>query len=294
MTHNYHKELTIIIILYEENKELIFRCLDNIKDFKVIIVDNGADLFLKKQIEKNYKIYNYIINKKNLGYAKAANQGINECDTNYILILGADCLIGAKDINVLVESQKKYNDCFITSPTFYDKNLNLNYSGGYLPENGDKISPLKLEGDMCVESIISTAILFTKKDINEIGKFDENFFLYYSDDDLCRRIKEKKKSVIQIFNASGQHTHGNLKVRNYIKKTFLRNYHYTYDELYYFYKINMNHEKFNYLKKKLPNYFIKMILNFLIFRINQCVYYLSKILAFYKFKKKINQKKIKI
>ena len=185
--------IIIVIILIIKCSLPQAACLNGNKAMVELLVDNGADLFLKKQIEKNYKIYNYIINKKNLGYAKAANQGINECNTNYILILGADCLIGAKDINVLVESQKKYNDCFITSPTFYDKNLNLNYSGGYLPENGDKISPLKLEGDMCVESIISTAILFTKKDINEIGKFDENFFLYYSDDDLCRRIKEKKK-----------------------------------------------------------------------------------------------------
>jgi len=286
-----NSELTIIIVLYEEEANLLLRCLENIKNFKIIIVDNAGNISLKKQVEEKFKIYKYILNKKNLGLAKAANQGIKQCDTEYILNLNADCLISNKDISALLKSHKKYKNCFITSPTFCDKESKLSYNGGYLPENGEKSDALDLEGDVCVESVLGTAILFKKKDILELGLLDENFFIYYLDDELCRRIKQKKKSVIQVFDAKTQHIHGQLKVRNLLKRVFIRNYYFTYDELYYYFKTNKYHEKLKYLKKKLPNYIIKAIINFFIFRLDQSVYYFSKVAAFYKFNKLLNKNK---
>ena len=115
-----NEKLTILIILYEENLDIIKKCLDQIKEFKIIIIDNANDENLKKKIGSNYKIYKYFLNKKNIGFSKAANQGIKECDTEYLLILGADCLITQKDINQLMLAKQKYQDCFLTSPTFYD------------------------------------------------------------------------------------------------------------------------------------------------------------------------------
>ena len=47
---DFHESLTITIVLYKENFELISKCLDQIKNFKVIIIDNGADLNLQKKI----------------------------------------------------------------------------------------------------------------------------------------------------------------------------------------------------------------------------------------------------
>ena len=62
-------------------------------------------------------------------------------------------------------------------------------------------------------------------------------------------IKQKNKSVIQVFNAKAQHSHGQSKVKNALKRTFLRSYHFTYDEMCYYYKINKHHENIK-LKKK--------------------------------------------
>ena len=130
-----------------------------------------------------------------------------------------------------------------------------------------------------------------KKDIIELGLYDENFFLYYSDNDLCRRILKTKKTIIQIFEAKAQHDHGEIKVKNFLKKIFIRNYHFTYDELYYYFKINKHYEKLTYLKKKLPNYIIKTVINLFIFRLTQSVYYFSKVAAFYNFNKLLNKDK---
>ena len=284
-------EITVIIVLYEEETNLVLQCLKNINNFKIIIVDNAGNIALKKRIEEKFKIYRYILNKKNYGYAKATNQAIKQCDTEYVLTLQADCLISNKDISILLKSHKKYENCFITSPTFYDKDSKLSYNGGCLPEKNIKMDVLNLEGDVCVETVSTAAILFKKKDILELGLLDENFFIYYLDDELCRRIKQKKKSVIQVFDAKTQHIHGQLKVRNLIKRVFIRNYYFTYDELYYYFKTNKYHEKLKYLKKKLPNYIIKAIINFFIFRLDQSVYYFSKVAAFYKFNKLLNKNK---
>ena len=89
-------EITIIIVLYEENIQLVLRCLDKIKNFKIIIVDNANNIPLKKKVEKNYKIHKYILNKKNHGYAKAANQAIKLSDTKFILMFQADGIIEMK------------------------------------------------------------------------------------------------------------------------------------------------------------------------------------------------------
>ena len=282
-------EITIILVLYEEKTSLIFRCLENIKNFKIIIVDNAGNISLKKKVEEKFKIYKYILNKKNYGYTKAANQAIGQCDTEYILMFQADALISNKDILTLLESHKKYEDCFMTSPTYYDEESKLSYSSGYLPEKNNTKDILNLEGDVCVEAVLGSIVLFKKKDIFELGLFDENFFLYYLDFELCRRIINRKKSIIQIFDAKAQHVHGQLKVKNLLKKIFIRNYNFTFDELYYFFKINKHSEIFKNLKKKLPNYIIKSIINLFLLRLTQCVYYFSKVAAFYKFKKLLNK-----
>ena len=281
-----HK-LSILIILYEENLEIINKCLEKIKDFKIIIIDNANNKSLKDEIIKKFKIYKYFLNKKNIGFSKAANQGIQACDTEYLLFLGADCLITYSSIEQLMFAKEKYKDCFLTSPTFYDHNGNLTYNGGPLSEDGEKNMVIENSGDVCVDVVGTTTIILKVKDIIDIGLLDEEFFLYFLDDDLCRRIKNIKKSIIQVYGAKAIHAHGSLKVKNRFKKIFFANYYFYYEELYYFYKINSHQQKYNYFKKKIPKFLVKLTINFLIFRFDKFVYYLSKILAFYKFKKLI-------
>ena len=283
-------DLTIIIVLFEEKKELLFSCLKNIKNFKIIIIDNAGNEKLKSQVEEEFNIHKYILNKKNIGFTKAANYVIKLCETDYILNINADCFIKENDILQLIKSHQNYKDCFIISPTFYDEQSKLTYNADCFDEKNLPKETLDLKGDVCVDKVLGSAILFKKKDIEKIGFLDENFFLYYEDDDLCRRIKKINMSVIQIFDAKAQHIHGHSKVKNKLKRIFLRNYHFTYDELYYYFKNAKHYEKLNYLKKKIPNYLIKMIINFFIFRFNQSVYYFSKTMAFYRFTKFLKKK----
>jgi len=282
-------ELTIVVVLFEEEKELLFKFLQNIKNFKIIIIDNSGNTKLKSQVEDAFLIHKYVLNKKNYGFSKAANQAIALCDTDYILNINADCFIKEKDILLLIKTHQNYKNCFMVTPTFYTNNLELAYnSDSFFEKNLDK-KILNLEGDVCVDTVLASAILFKRKDIIDLGLLDENIFLYFVDTDLCRRAKQKNKSVIQVYDVKAEHQHGQSKVRNIFKKTFLRSYHFTYDELYYYYKINKHHEKYIDLKKKIRSYVIKLIFNFITLRFNKSVHFFSMIKAFYNFDKLIKK-----
>ena len=285
-------EITIIIVLYEEKEQLVLRCLESLKNFKIIIVDNANNLSLKRKVEKNYNIYKYILNKKNYGYSRAANQAIKLSDTEFILMFQADGIIEQKDIFKLLDTHKKYDNSFIVSPTLFDKNQNLSANSGNFPEKYLYKTPIIFDGDICAETVLGSIIMFKREDIIKIGLYDENLFLYFLDDELCKRIRNKKKAVIQVLSAKATHDHGQIKVKNPIKRTFLRNFNFTFDELYYFYKIKKHEKLFNQLSNKVPKYFIKTLINLIVLRPNKAVYFLSKILAFYKFKKLLTKNNI--
>ena len=56
----------------------------------------------------------------------------------------ADCIILEKDIQILLDSYKKYQNCFIVTPTFYNEKSELSYNGGPLPDNNIGIFPLEV------------------------------------------------------------------------------------------------------------------------------------------------------
>tara|TARA_B110000483_G_scaffold184444_1_gene218152 strand:- start:186 stop:1064 length:879 start_codon:yes stop_codon:yes gene_type:complete len=285
MNNNLYKEITIVLVLYEEEFKLINQCLENIKNFNIVIIDNAGNKRLKQKINKKFDITKYVLNPKNVGYSKAVNQGINLCFTDYVFVYQADCMMSIKSIEILFNAHKKYNNCFLVSPTTYDLNSNLTFNGSPLPEKNLGDNVIYLEGDICVDTIVTAAYLFKKKDMVNIGFFDENFFLYFLDKDFCRTVNNEKKSIIQVFDSKTIHVHGSLKVKNPFKKIFFRNYYFTFDELYYYYKINKHHKIFDKLKKKLPNYWIKFLFNIFILRFDKSIKYIALILAFFKFKR---------
>lgn len=280
-------ELTVIIVLYKETFDIISKTLSTLKSFKIIIIDNDNNTILKKKIENHFSIHEYILNKRNIGFSAGYNQGIKLSQTEYTLVLGPDCIISENDIFILKQKLFENQNCFITAATSYDDNGNLTYTGGPLPEKGDKDIVLNLSGDTCVESVLGACMFFKTKDIKENKLFfDENFFLYYSDDDLCRQIKNLNKSIIQVFDAKSIHQHGLIKVKNIFFKKFVREYNLSHDKYYYYYKNNNHQNLLDKFKKKIPNLCIKLFLKIFLLKFLDAVEIFSRIYAYYKFKSK--------
>ena len=280
---NLIKKVTVQIVLYEENFELIKKCLANLTGMKVIIVDNKNNLYLKKKVSNEFSIEKYILNKKNNGYSKAHNQAAKYVNTEYLLILNADCLIDKISIQALVNTIEKYKNCGLVSPTTYDDKGNLTYNSGFFPERGIKDDPILIDGDICVNTVLGSSMLISKKLFQKLDGFDENFFLYFSDDEICKRINKTKLSVIQSFTSKAIHIHGISKVGSIAKKIFLREFHYTFDEMYYYYKQKIENNVFDINKKKMFNYLVKFFVSIFFFKFKKSIFYFARFLAIFKF-----------
>lgn len=285
---NIKKDITIVLVLYKETFDLVSKTLNSLKLFKIIIIDNDNNLILKKKIENKFSIDQYILNKENIGFSAGYNQGIKLSKTDYTLVLGPDCLILEKDIFLLKQKLLENQNCFLVSATSYDHNGNLTYTGGPLPENGEKNIILNISGDTCVDSILGACMFFKTKNIidNEL-LFDENFFLYYSDDDLCRRVKKLNKTVIQVYQAKCIHQHGILKIKNIFVKKFIREYNLKFDHFYYYYKVKKHQVVLNSFKKKIPSLVIKFFIKIFSLNFLKAIEIFSQVFAYYKFKFKI-------
>ncbi len=277
------KDLTIQIVLYEETEEIIFKCLENLKNFQILILDNSNNKKLRKQVLNNFDIKEYILLNKNLGYSKGHNYLSGKVETKYLLILNADCQIDENNIKNLLQSFKDYQDCGVISPTTFNDKLEQTYNGGLFFENQNQTEITKISGDTCFQTILGAAMLIEKKFFFEIGRFDENMFLFFSDYDLCKKIRKSNRSVIQSRSAQAFHIHGNSKVKNIFKKIYLKEFNMTYDQLYYFYNNKLENILLKKIKRQHLNYLFKIILNLFLLRFNKFIYYFSKISAYYKF-----------
>ena len=174
----------------------------------------------------------------------------------------------------------------MTTPTLLDEKNNLAQNATSFPEINKEKEPIKIEGDTCCQAVLGAVMFCKTNELINLGMFDENYFIFFEDDDLCKRIRLNKKSVIQIHGVKAFHQHGQGKsIKSSLKRSFIVNFNMTYSELYYFYK-NDNYKKiYKRLKSKIFNYTIKFFLTLITLRLNKSIFFLSKILAFFKFKR---------
>lgn len=226
-------DLSIIIISYN-TKQLTLQCiksiLNSIKklDYEVIIVDNASTDGTLSLVEglklknKNYKIKLKIIeNKKNLGFAKANNQGIRIAKGNYILLLNSDTKVKSGAIEGLIEFARITPDAGAVGAKLLNPDDTLQPSVFRLPtiwraikqywlgEEGllDKYAP---EGDKPteVESLVMASFLITPKALKKIGLLNEKYFMYFEDLDYCRSILRAGLKIFYLPDSEIIHYHG--------------------------------------------------------------------------------------
>ena len=261
------EKITAVIILYNVTN-LIFKCLENLKNVKIIIADNGDnDPSIINQIKKNKNIIKYFKFKKNLGFGRACNFCFNQVDTEYTLLIEPDVLISEKDIVNLVQGFNKYPSAGILVPSLIDKNKDLIDELDNLPElkqlEKNKVKPINnFEDDVCVFFCWAAIYLINNKILKKIGLFNKKMFIFWEDFYLCRKLKNAKISIIKIFNSRALHFEGASTKKN-IKSKFIMYKHHILSSYIYF---NIN-KKENFLKKKLLIYLFRtfsylVILNF--------------------------------
>jgi len=234
-------DLTIIIVLHNASN-VIFKCLDQLLNFNIIIVDNGKNNHVLMDFKK-YKNINKIISKnKNLGFGNGVNYAFSYIKTNFFLVLNPDIIIDESSINELFKISKENQNCAISAPYIpTDKD-----GYGILPEKGKGISRnaihkkscklldnLKPSGEFCVNVTKGCALLINSNHFKSVGMFSSEYFLFWEEIDLCRKILNQKLSVIVSSKAIAKHD-GGTSGKNNLRNFMIRYFHAEKSPLYYF------------------------------------------------------------
>ena len=188
-------DITIVIITYKSEK-IIHKFVKKIPiNIKTIIIENSKNNELKEKIERNYKNISFFL-KNNDGVSSSLNYAASKISTKYFLQISPDINFTYEDLSLFKKLAEKLDDKFAAiGPRF----INVNN------KSHKQIKQAK-EYDI-IDSIHGSCMFINKKCFEEIGKFDDNFFLYFEETDYCYRAKKKGYHSYQI-NASKVETLG--------------------------------------------------------------------------------------
>jgi len=232
------QNLSIVIVTYK-SEAVVHDCIDSIgNDIEIIVIENSKDLKFKENLEKKYTNVSCILSSKNLGMGAGNNVGIKKVKKDFILILNPDVILEESTINELIIASQNIKNYAILAPVSSD----INYPN-YQTLNKKKLPDL--EHPQKVKSVDGFAMMFNRKRLDKIllnFYFDENFFMYLENDDLCKRMIDANEDIYIVPASKIKHLGGkavDVKFNDEIE--FSRNWHWIWSKFYY------NKKHFGYL-----------------------------------------------
>jgi len=254
--------ITIVFLSFHSEHHIRRHLLEIDIKFPIIVVDNSLNFEFKKEIEKQYKNVEVIIPRKNLGFAAGMNLGIKSSKTNYVFINSPDVIISNNSIEKLVNKISLIDNFALLGPTYLDESVNKNY---HELKNSNSHKNLNLKEVKWIDN----NFIINKSEINKIGFFDEDFFMYYENFDLCHRILENKKKMYVCSDIKFVHQGTKSTDQKFTTEVQLsKSWHYSWSKYFFFKK---HYGIFFALKKIMPNFLrsIKKIFYYNIFSRNK-------------------------
>ena len=216
-----NKDITAIITSFRsENK--ILKCLKSLgKDFEIIVIENSNDKKLKNKLENEYPNLKCILSDKNLGYAKGNNLGLSMVKSKYALIINPDAEVHNQAIKNFFLATKEKPNFSIIAPYIQE-------------EKNNSFSKNTKKRIYEVKSVKGFAMFLNLEQFKELGFFDENFFIYFEEIDLCKRLIKKGKKIFLdtsiIINHAGGTSHEDA-INYEMEKS--RNWHWMWSTFYF-------------------------------------------------------------
>lgn len=215
-----------IVVVNWNTRDLLANCLRSIGGggtLDVVVVDNASSNGSAAMVEQEFPEARLITNERNLGFASAANQGICLSKSRYLLLLNSDTQVGEQALRGMMRFMDEHPEAGAmgprlvlpdSSPQPYSfgcdptlgyllrRGLNLLLREGYLHDWG-------MEEIREVDWVSGASIMLRRKALEEIGLLDENFFLYFEDNDLCLRLRQKGwkvyfNPIIEVVHLGGE------------------------------------------------------------------------------------------
>jgi len=222
-------DLSIIIVNYNTRKllkgclESIFQKIEDI-NLEVLVIDNASsDKSLEIAKEELLKT-KVLINRENVGFAGANNQGIKEAKGKYILLLNPDTIILDENLEKLIEFMDSHSEAGACGPLVLNSDGTMQkqckrgfpifwtsfsyYSGLWklFPKNkwwrrkfGSYFLLDKPEDKICeIDCLSGAAMMFRKEIVDKIGLLNEEYVMYWEDVEWCFRIKKAGWKIYYI------------------------------------------------------------------------------------------------
>ena len=245
---NNLNNLTILVLTYKTDKKILKNCIKSInKNVKIKIIENSTkkekEPFLIKE-KKNLSIH---YTGKNLGYGAGNNYGFNLVDTDYVIVANPDIIFHKtffKNINKYLNQDLDFT--IIGSTYLKDKTFS---SSGLFKENKKKIYKKNiraLSGRLFstlvkVDWVTGCMMLINLKKFDTKKIFDEFFFLYFEEFDLCKSVEQLNENVFTAQDLLIEHLgyKGSFgsNPKNKLESEKLREWHWMWST-FYFYKKN--------------------------------------------------------
>lgn len=227
-------DISVIIVNYK-NQDKVLKCLDSLAradwgdlTHETIVVDNAAvgDL---EQVAAAFPDVKIIKNEKNLGMGAGNNLGAKNSAGKYLLVLNHDTMVKADAIIKLHQHLQENNKAAIVGPKLLNPDGTLQYSCFRFPKIFTPILRRTFFGNLApkhlkdflmkdfdhettraVDWLMGSCFLIRREILEKDGHiFDEKYFMYFEDTDLCRRVQEKHKlEVVYHPEAVVVHDHG--------------------------------------------------------------------------------------
>ena len=260
-------DVTFLIVTFK-CAESIHKCINSIPDkYPILVIENSADNFFKSDLEKKYNNVKCILTEENLGFGKANNIGLNLIQSKYTFLINPDVLLTSNTTEQLIYYSQKIKDFALLAPVLNnleDKNYSIYKK---------KLPKVNKSEYLEVDSIRGFAMFFNMSKFKSIGFFDEKIFIYFEEDDLCKRVRNLNQKIYVIFSSKITHAGGQSHNKEFNEAMDLsRHWHHMWSYYYY----NKKHFTFLYALlitfDKFISYFLRVLFYTLLFNKNKKKY----------------------
>ena len=257
------KDITIVIASFKSEKK-IKNCLNSIdKQAKVLVIENSNNLSFKENLEKEFSNVECVLAGANIGYGSANNIGLKKVKTKYALILNPDATLHPSSLENFIKATEKIYDFAIMAPYIQEEK-----------DKFDKKNDLKNISPVEVGNVKGFAMFLNISEFREVGFFDENFFFYFEEIDLCKRLINHGKKIYLIPEIKIDHGGGASHDQSInVEMELSRNWHWMWSTFNYHKKYKGFFVSFFIILPKMSSAIMKVLIYTLIFNKKKKIYY---------------------
>lgn len=211
--------LVWILVLHWRGIDLTRACLESVQkltyaNHKILLVDNGSDERDGEKLEKEFPLVTVIRLSENFGFAGGCNRGMEYClehGAEYIWLVNNDARVAEDSLTLLVQQAQQKTEAGALGGAVVDslsaKEKRVEASRGTINFRSAKT---KVVSQLVTEPTYSdwlhgSNLLLRAKTLREVGLFDERYFLYFEDTELCHRMNLKGWKCLFVPDAQIEH-----------------------------------------------------------------------------------------